>query len=72
MLAGSEIMSFDARIPRLIKTNLPLVRRDWSCATACRRGSGFSRCGSPTRTIAVEAAALGKPLVERAAAHPCL
>ncbi len=61
------IMSFHARIPRILKTNLPQVRRGlvirdrWS---AWRRWWTM-RLADP-HFLAVETAALGKPWVERA------
>ena len=61
------IMSFDARIPRLLKTNLPDVR---SGLVIKDRLSSWKRfwamlLANP-QFIAVETAALGKPWVERA------
>ena len=60
------LMSFDARLPRLIKTNQPNVRRGLVIKdnlSAWRR-SWAMRLADP-HFIAVETAALGKPWVER-------
>lgn len=61
------VMSFDARIPRLIKTNLPHVRRGLVIKD---RLSGWKRVWAmrlaDPQFIAVEAAALGKPWVAKA------
>lgn len=61
------VMSFDARLPRLLKTNLPDICRGLVIKD---RLSGWRRfwalgLASP-QFIAVEVAALGKPWVERA------
>jgi glycerophosphoryl diester phosphodiesterase len=64
------VMSFDARLPRLIKTNLPHVRRG---LVVRDRLPGWKRrlamwLADP-QFLAVETAALGKPWVERARRH---
>lgn len=61
------IMSFDARIPRLIKTNLPHVRR--GLVIKDRLGAwkrNWSIWLADPHFLAVETAALGKPWVGRA------
>jgi glycerophosphoryl diester phosphodiesterase len=70
-LAGYEgrfaVMSFDPRIPRLIKRNMPDVRRGLIVRdrhSAVRRGLAIA-LASP-QFLAVERPALGKPWVERA------
>jgi glycerophosphoryl diester phosphodiesterase len=70
-LAGYEgpfgVMSFDARIPRVLKTNLPEVRRGLvirdSLSPARRR---LAMWLADPHFIAVERSALGKPWVARA------
>jgi glycerophosphoryl diester phosphodiesterase len=61
------IMSFDARLPRLIKTNLPNVRRGLIIKDKL---GGWKRRWTmwlaDPQFLAVEVAALGKPWVERA------
>jgi glycerophosphoryl diester phosphodiesterase len=61
------VMSFDPRIPRLVKTNMPEVRR--GLIVRDRHSSVRRRfviaLGSP-QFLAVERPALGKPWVERA------
>ena len=61
------IMSFDARVPRLIKTNLPNVRRGLVIKDKLGAWKRFwaMRLADP-QFLAVEVAALGKPWVERA------
>ena len=61
------IMSFDARIPRLVKTNLPLVRRGLVIKDRLSPWRRFwaMQLADP-QFIAVETAALGKPWVEQA------
>ena len=61
------VMSFDARIPRLLKTNLPEVRRGLVVKDRLSRGKRFwaMRLADP-QFIAVETAALGKPWVTKA------
>jgi glycerophosphoryl diester phosphodiesterase len=61
------VMSFDARLPRLIKTNLPNVRRGLVIKDrlATWRRSGAMWLADP-QFIAVETAALGKAWVARA------
>ena len=61
------VMSFDARLPRLAKTNLPDVRR--GLVIRDRLGPWQRRWAmwlADPQFLAVEAAALGKPWVERA------
>lgn len=61
------IMSFDARLPRLVKTNLPNVRR--GLVIEDRLAPWKRRLAiwvADPQFIAVEVAALGKPWVERA------
>jgi glycerophosphoryl diester phosphodiesterase len=69
-LAGYDgpfgIMSFDARIPRLIKTNLPHVRRGLVVRDrlpAWKRSIAMSI--ADPQFLAVDVAALGKPWVKR-------
>jgi glycerophosphoryl diester phosphodiesterase len=61
------IMSFDSRLPRLLKTNLPDVRRGLVIKDSL---SAWKRlCAmwlADPQFLAVEVAALGKPWVERA------
>jgi glycerophosphoryl diester phosphodiesterase len=61
------IMSFDPRLPRLVKTNLPQVRRGLVIKD---RLGGWKRFWAmwlaDANFIAVETSALGKPWVERA------
>ena len=70
-LAGYQgrigVMSFDARLPRLIKTNLPAVRRGLVIRdrTSALKRSAFLWLASPN-FIAVDRAALGRPWVARA------
>lgn len=61
------VMSFDARLPRLLKTNLPDVRRGLVIKDALSGWKRFwaLRLAGP-QFLAVEAAALGRPWVERA------
>jgi len=61
------VMSFDARLPRLIKTNLPHVRRGLVIKDSLGAWQRFwaLRLANP-QFLAVEVAALGKPWVERA------
>lgn len=61
------VMSFDARIPRLIKTNLPQVRRGLVIRNRLSAWKRFwaMRLADP-QFLAVETAALGKPWVEEA------
>jgi glycerophosphoryl diester phosphodiesterase len=64
------VMSFDPRLPRLLKTNLPSIRRGLVVRdrlSPARRWWAM-RVASP-QFLAVEAAALGKPWVERARAR---
>jgi glycerophosphoryl diester phosphodiesterase len=64
------VMSFDARLPRLLKTNLPDVRRGLVIKDGLppiRRWWAMS-LASP-QFLAVEVAALGKPWVEQARAR---
>ena len=60
------VMSFDARLPRVLKTNLPLVRRGLVIKDRLAAGkrSGAMWLADP-QFIAVETAALGKPWVAR-------
>jgi hypothetical protein len=60
-------MSFDARLPRLFKTNLPSVRRGLVIRdrTSPLKRSAFLWLASPD-FIAVDRAALGQPWVARA------
>ncbi len=61
------IMSFDPRIPRLIKTNMPDVRRGLIIRdrhSMVRRS--FAIALASPQFLAVERSALGKPWVERA------
>ena len=64
------IMSFDARIPRLLKTNLPRVRRGLVIKD---RLSAWKRSWAmwlaDPQFLAVEVAALGKPWVPKAREH---
>ena len=61
------IMSFDARIPRLLKTNLPDVRRGLVIKDRLSSWKRFwTMWLANPQFIAVETAALGKPWVERA------
>ncbi len=61
------VMSFDARIPRLMKTNLPRIRRGLVIKD---RLSSWRRCWAmwlaDPQFLAVETTALGKPWVEKA------
>ena len=61
------VMSFDARLPRLLKTNLPNVRRGLVIKDRLGAWRRFwaMRLADP-QFIAVETAALGKAWVERA------
>ena len=61
------VMSFDARIPRLMRTNLPHVRRGLVIKDRLGRWKRFwaMQLADP-QFVAVETAALGKPWVERA------
>ena len=63
-------MSFDARLPRLLKTNLPDVRRGLVVRDSLRPAKRWlaMRLASP-EFLAVDVAALGKPWVERARAR---
>jgi glycerophosphoryl diester phosphodiesterase len=70
-LAGYDgpfgVMSFDARLPRLVKTNLPNVRR--GLVVRDRLPAWKRRLAlwlADPQFLAVETAALGKPWVERA------
>jgi glycerophosphoryl diester phosphodiesterase len=69
-LAGYQgpvgVMSFDARLPRLLKTNLPDVRRGLVIEDRLHPARRWlaMRLASP-RFLAVEVAALGKPWVAR-------
>ena len=61
------VMSFDPRIPRLMKTNMPQVRRGLIVRnrhSSVRRGVAIA-LASP-QFLAVERLALGKPWIERA------
>lgn len=61
------VMSFDPRIPRLMKTNMPEVRRGLIVRdrhSGVRRG--FAIALASPQFLAVERPALGKPWVERA------
>jgi glycerophosphoryl diester phosphodiesterase len=61
------VMSFDARLPRLVKTNLPDMRRGLVIKDRLSGWKRFSALGlASPQFVAVEAAALGKPWVERA------
>jgi len=61
------VMSFDARLPRLLKTNLPNIRRGLVVRDSLRPAKRWlaMRLASP-QFLAVDVAALGKPWVERA------
>ena len=61
------VMSFDARLPRLLKTNWPDVRRGLVIKDALSGWKRFwaLRLAAP-QFVAVETAALGRPWVERA------
>ena len=64
------VMSFDPRIPRLLKTNLPQVRRGLVVRDrlpAWKRH--FAMMFADSQFLAVDVAALGKPWVERARRH---
>jgi glycerophosphoryl diester phosphodiesterase len=64
------VMSFDARLPRLLKTNLPQVRRGLvvkDSLTPARRWWAM-RLASP-QFVAVEFSALGKPWVDQVRAR---
>ncbi len=71
LLAGYSgrvgVMSFDARLPRLLKTNLPAVRRGLVIRdrTSALKRSVAMWLASPD-FIAVDRAALGRPWVARA------
>jgi glycerophosphoryl diester phosphodiesterase len=73
-LSGYEgpfgVMSFDARIPRLLKTNLPDVRRGLVIEDRLHPAKRWlwMRLASP-QFLAVEVAALGKPWAVRARAR---
>lgn len=60
------VMSFDARLPRLVRTNLPNIRRGLVIKDRLSPWRRFCamRLADP-QFIAVETAALGKPWVER-------
>ena len=61
------VMSFDPRIPRLMKTNMPEIRRGLIVRdrhSPVRRG--FAIALASPQFLAVERPALGKPWVERA------
>ena len=61
------VMSFDARIARLVKTNLPNVRRGLVIKNRLSPWKRFWAMRlADTQFIAVETGALGKPWVERA------
>ena len=61
------IMSFDPRIPRLIKTNMPDVRRGLIVRDRhSRMRRGLAMALASPQFLAVERPALGKPWVERA------
>jgi glycerophosphoryl diester phosphodiesterase len=64
------VMSFDARLPRLLKTNLPNVRRGLVLKDSLPpfRRWWAMRLASP-QFLAVEVTALGKPWVARARAR---
>jgi glycerophosphoryl diester phosphodiesterase len=70
-LAGYQgpvgVMSFDARLPRLLKSNLPKVRRGLVVRDSLRPFKRWlaMKLVSP-QFLAVDVAALGKPWVERA------
>lgn len=61
------VMSFDARLPRLVKTNLPDMRRGLVIKDRLSAWKRYwaLRLADP-QFLAVETAALGKPWVERA------
>jgi glycerophosphoryl diester phosphodiesterase len=61
------VMSFDARLPRLLKTNLPNVRRGLVVRDSLHPAKRWlaMRLASP-QFLAIDAAALGKPWVARA------
>ena len=61
------VMSFDARLPRLVKTNLPRIRRGMVVRNSLGPAKRWlaMRLAAPD-FLAVDAAALGKPWVERA------
>jgi len=61
------VMSFDPRLPRLMKTNLPGIRRGLVVRDSLRPARRWlaMRLGSP-EFLAVDVAALGKPWVARA------
>ena len=73
-LAGYQgrlgVMSFDARLPRLIKTNLPSIRRGLVVRDRTRAVNRWLalRLASPD-VLAVERTALGRPWVARARDH---
>jgi len=61
------VMSFDARLPRLLKTNLPNIRRGLVVRDSLRPAKRWLaiQLASP-EFLAVDVAALGKPWVARA------
>src|SRR3990170_1554306 len=61
------VMSFDARLPRLLKTNLPNIRRGLVVRDSLHPAKRWlaMRLASP-QFVAVDVAALGKPWVEQA------
>lgn len=64
------VMSFDARLPRLLKTNLPKVSRGLVVRDSLHPAKRWlaMRLAAP-QFLAVDVAALGKPWVERARAR---
>ena len=60
------LMSFDARLPRLLKTNLPRIRRGLVVRDSLRPAKRWlaMRLASP-QFLAVDVAALGKPWIAR-------
>jgi glycerophosphoryl diester phosphodiesterase len=64
------VMSFDARLPRLLRTHLPEIRRGLVVRDSLHPAKRWlaMRLASPM-FLAVDVAALGKPWVEQAGAH---
>ena len=64
------VMSFDARLPRLLKTNLPAIRRGLVVRDSLRPvGRWLAMRLACPQFLAVDVAALGKPWVARARAR---